>query len=512
MCLFTSGVLCIMTKFMKKFVILLVAMLVCATVVFAACSKANFKPVSKPDQANAESNGGIAVKYGEWLYYVNGYTADVSAENTYSNDVKDAPRIGSVVRIKLAEIEKILAINDDDDLTPSQKTDNIAAAIRGGTVNEVEYAGAETVIPKIYYSGNTTTTQFTGIHIFNDRIYVTTPSDKLTPNGDSLTDQLILMSFDLGGGDSREHFTFTSNSAQIWLTETDNKLIATYFMSDTLHVLDVAQGKDTIVTNQYSNKTHLDNTVSSVNWDASGYVFFIDEFGSLCKLTVGQTEYEVILDNNTSVNHGDHIERGSLSYTITSANKGIVYYTENDTEQDTVSGGKVLCWAKTATEKGTALASSDAGAYGWEKDKVIVMKPKESTDGKKYYGLWLYTAETVASNTPKMVLAPAFNENSITIDKIEGDILCYTADSVSYKINLAEVEQANYDATKQGTPYAYSLASTTGWAEPDFITYNGSQYVISLSTDTVSLVKFNPEDKTNSKSIALTLTAEPEKE
>ena len=492
-----------MTKSVKKFVIVLVAMLICATVVFAACNKDNFKSVQVPQSGEVASNGGSAVVYGEWLYYVNGYTNDVSADNTYSNDVVASPRIGSVVRIKLADIESLFEINDDKDLTSSEKSEQIADAVRDK---------AETVIPKIYYSGNTTTTQFTGIYIYDNRIYVTTPNDALTANGDPLTDQLVLMSFDLGGGDRQSHYTFTSNSAQIWLDkDSSGKLVAVYLMDNILHVLDVASGVDTVVSAKDSSITNVGNTVSGVNWDVSSKsLFFIDEFYAICKLSFGSAQYDVVCENGTAKNHGDHIEAGSLTYTIKSANKGVVYYTKNDTNENTASGNTILYWADESSNDNVALSTNDVTAFGWNKDKLVITDSYVAKQ-QTFYSICIVDGTT---NAKTAILAYGENNSSITINKIEGDTLYYTSDSVAYTINLAEVDldAAASGTYVEGTPYAKSLASANGWSVPDFIEHNGAQYVVTLSSNAISIVKFNPEDKTNSNSVALTLAAKTTEE
>ena len=518
-----------MTKSVNKLVILLVALLMCATVVFAACNNSTFKAVDKPDKAIAESNGGIAVKYGEYLYYVNGYTSDVSADNTYSNDVVDAPRIGSVVRIRLSEIEKILAINDDKDLTSSEKSTKIASAVRGELKNDEDtpIEGAVTVIPKIYYSGNTTTTQFTGIYIFNDRIYVTTPNDELTANGDPLTNQLKLMSFDMGGGDPQTHYTFTSNSAQIWLTcdYTTKKVIATYLMDNILHKLDVESGTDTVVSLANDPASDVDNTVSSVNWDQTENkesVFFLDKFGSICKLPIGESNYEVIVENKEWKLHEhdgeSRIENTGATYTIKFVNSGIVYYTVAKGD-DTVTDNVVMYWAESAENNGNvALPVSSLSLYVWKTNKYITTDSYKSGE-KTYYSICIVTVgeeNGKATYTKSAILKYGENDSSITINKLEGSNLYYTSNSISYVIDLDEAEQA---ILNNGTPRAKNIASTTGWAAPDFVNYTTKvdgedvtyHYIISASTNTVTLTKFNPDNiKSNNVSIALTLTAAPE--
>ena len=479
----------------KKSIIFVVAMLLCVAVVFAACSPKAFQPVEKPAKGDVDSNGGVAVRYGDWLYYVNGYTSNVSAENSYVDSVKDAPRIGSVVRIKLADIEELFAIDADDDLKSSEKTNNIAAYVR---------AHAETVVPQIYYSGNSTTTQITGIYIFGDRIYVTTPNDELTAGGNPRTSELVLMSFGLDGSDPVRHFVFTSNSAQIWLVEKDNKVVATYLMDNVFHLLDVESGVDTVVTNKAATDSDDDdnNTVSSVKWDAAGKcLFFLDYEGSICKLNVGEATYEVIKQNDVEHNHGDHVH-STITYTISSVNNGQVYYTVADSE-NTQQNNVVLYWATSAQNVDNVALSTNAVStfYGWKDGKVVISK----TEAGSYYGLYVVWEENGIQK--ETVLSPAYNDSAVTVNRIEGDTLYYTANSVSYKLDLNKgVEQ------QEGVAYAKSLASATGWAAPDFLTVGDINYVITANSSGISIVKFDVEKKTNSTSISLTLTAEPDED
>ena len=60
----------------KKSLFLLVAALLIVAVMLSACGAGSHKPVSKPDHIDQDkivSNGGIAVGYGDWIYYVNCY-------------------------------------------------------------------------------------------------------------------------------------------------------------------------------------------------------------------------------------------------------------------------------------------------------------------------------------------------------------------------------------------------------------------------------------------------------
>lgn len=458
----------------KKTALLTVALLVCVSVIFAACTPSSkFVPVDTPDPGAVSSNGGIAVKYGDYLYYVNGNISDVSVENTYA--AVDA-RVGSVVRLKMSDVEALFKINDDKDLTTSQKSEQIADYVR---------QHAQTVVPRVYYSANTTTTRINGIFIFNDRIYITTPNDQLTAGGNPLTSQSVLKSYKLNGEDEQTHYVFTSNAAQIWLQQVEGKVVATYVMDSTLHTLDVASGKDTLVSKE-------DETVSSVNFDWAGNcIFFLDADGSVCKLAFGATEYDVVVENVKPEGH-DH---SHVTYTIKNVNNGTVYYTIADENNSSVSN-ICLYSATSADNKDVVVFNTNSitPSYGWQ-DKVVYIK---STNG--FYGV--YCASGDGSNE-KILLSPQYNDSSITLDRLEGDTLYYTSDSISYSLDLTAAQ-----SDKEGVPYAASLAAATGWAQPDFV----DQYVITIGTGTVSAVKFDADKLTNSSTVALTLTVQPDEE
>ena len=469
----------------KKSLILLVAALLAVAVLLSACGTQPFKPnFDAPKGETVTSNGGIAVKYGDWIYYVNGYESSASAENTYV-DTNDAPRIGSVVRISVSKLAEILAVNDDNDLTSSQKTDKIEGLVRDN---------AEIVVPKIYFSANTTTAQFNGIYIFNDRLYILTPNDKLTAGGNPQTDQSVLMSFDLNGDNAVSHFTFTSNSVQVKLYEKDNKVMATYLLDNQLHVLNVADGKDTQITAD-------DETVSSVNFVEDGdRVFYINNDGAICQLVDGQTSEQVVVHNN---------EDWEVSYSISSVANTFVYYTVSYENNSSVNG-TVLYYAEYSEattlegiekesdyQRHVALNTANVSAKGWKENKVVIVRQTDSG----YYGMYVITSVDGTETT--CLLKPGFNSDSITINKIVGDDLYYTAGGVTYKKNLV-----TFDENKLGQAYGTALSTTpTGWALPDIVIVGEHTYVFTFGTGSVSVVEFDAEKKTNSTSATLTLTA-----
>lgn len=491
---------------MKKFLVVLAALLLCATLVFAACSRNEFTPVADPQTSEPVGNGGIAVTYGDWLYYINGYQSDVNADNTYSDDAVTTPRLGSVVRVKLSDITEMFKIQDDVNAT--DKADKIEQYVRDH---------AEVVVPRFYYSGNTTTTQYTGLYIFGDRLYVTTPNTDLTPNGDAQTDQLWLTSYKLNGSDEQRHFKFTDNTAQIYLMQKDNKVCATYLMGSKLYYLDVASGLSKEVTVNGEDKAPaVENSYTSATWDNAGKcVFFIDKMYNICKLDFGAEKYNVILENEDKDNikvHGEgdsaHVEQGKISYTLSSANNGYVWYTKSDSD-NTDSNGVELFWANADKNNQLAgYASSLSGFKGWKEDKVVKTFSK-SQDGSTFYGVMVVSGD----NTTKTVLSPEYNGSSITVDRVEGDKLYYTANSVKFVIDLNDAFAAE-DPKQEGDPYAKSLPSTAGWAAPDFVDNGDVHYILSATTSGgLNIVRFDPNDRDKSQtSISLLLKAKATEE
>lgn len=491
----------------KKSLILLVAALLAVAVLLSACGPKPFKGVTKPSSTtDVDSNGGIAVRYGEWIYYVNGYESSANAENTYV-DTTDAPRVGSIVRIKAAEIANILAIHDED-MTSSEKTKAIAKAVA---------EKAETVVPRIYYTANTSTATLNGIYIFNDRIYILTPNDQLTAGGNSRTNESVLMSYDLGGGNEQRHYTFTNNSAQIKLYVAEGKVMATYLMSNQLHVLTLGETEKDAVDTLIAGGEDGEATVSSVNFNVEDRVYFIDSNGSICQLLYGQTKEQIVVKD---------VEDWKISYTISSVNGEYVYYTvayENNSAID----GAVLYYAngeqsaenaaaaeESAYARNVALETANITAYGWKADSVVIVRQ----NGRGYFGLYIL-AHKEGKVEEIQVLKPGFNSNSITINKIEGNDLYYTAGGVTYIKDLNEFIGGDNDegTMSLGTPYAasWSMSPSSGtWAAPDLVKVKTTvdekedviTYMFTLGTGTVSVVKFDPVKKTNSTSAALTLT------
>ncbi len=475
-----------MNTSVKKYLVVLVALLLCFSVVFAACNSGNtFTPaesVTNPGGA-AEGNGGAAVKYGDYVYYVNGNQTSVDADNEYTNDI----RVGSIIRVKASDIDTFIQIaedNKDSDLSSTEVKKQIAKSVRSKAV---------VVVPNFYYSANTTTPSINGIYIFDGRIYVTTPNNDLTAGGDSLTSQLVLKSYALDGSDAKSHFIFTSNSTQIMLSCKDGAVYATALIDSALHNIKLG---DTVKASQ---DVTVAESASNVTFEkATASVYYTDGKSNLCIYTAADAEGKVVLNNEQLEEGEDHEghNHARYTYTVKSVNSGDVFYTKADSKDSTWDNLQLykVSASKPNVEEVVAKALPSGSYFGYGAGVLYVQTVTVGSDS--LYGLALTTDGSAASK--KVVLSAAQNDKSITLNKLEGSVLYYTANSVYYSVDLSA-------ATYTHTPLAYSLDSSTSvWYQPAII----GNYVFTLSSGGISVVKFNPETKTNSESVSILLTVE----
>lgn len=466
-------------KTFKKTLIILVACLMLALVAFSACSSVEeFKPVATDGISGkaVEGNGGSAVKYGDYIYYVNGIQGSASADNAYSNTV----RSGSIVRIEASKLETILSINENPALSTTNKTKDIAEFVK----NNVQL-----VVPCFYYSTNSTNTTLTGIHIFADRLYITTPNQELTSGGQSLTNQLVLESYKLDGSDRKQHFTFvgdvwstSTTGLEILLAEVNNTVWATYVVDGDLHSVNIASGEDKIIC----------ENVSNAKFDkANDLVFFQDEDGQICQFNAGASAHNVLIEKVDT-------DDSKLTYTISQVSDGYVYYTQADSVNSTMNG-KVLyyaCHNGTEVKTGKVLSAIPSATYfGWGEKVIFVGDETHGNTTAKTYTV--YAACENNDSVNKDVLFTS--DKAITLVKVQNGKVFYTIGGVTYTRTLGA------DADDQ-TFYAKDLSSsaTSSWAEADVI----GNYTFALATDSVKVTIYNPETKTNSSAITITLVAD----
>lgn len=173
-----------------------------------------------------ESNGGFAVEKGNYVYFINGPESN-TAENTFGTPVK-----GSILRIA--------------------KTDLAA----------YNYSSVETVVPQVVYSGDYST----GIFVYGDYIYYSTPSTTKTSDGVVQNGNLDLKRTKLDGTESMKDafITFPSLSYDFRFVEgADGVVYILYVATESLfdestavkniHSVNTSTGEDKVLAYNVSS-------------------------------------------------------------------------------------------------------------------------------------------------------------------------------------------------------------------------------------------------------------------
>lgn len=172
-----------MRKLYKKILVCTTAAVLAAgSVAFASCEEP-FTPLAGDDYKSTEaavSNGGFAVEYGKYLYFINGATTHED-DNTFGTPVK-----GALMRISKENF-------------------------KNGT------GEAETVLPSLIVSSDYTA----GFFIYNDRVYYATPNNVKSMSGEIESDWLDFKSASLNGSDVRDYFRLSDNATAFRFVQTD---------------------------------------------------------------------------------------------------------------------------------------------------------------------------------------------------------------------------------------------------------------------------------------------------
>ena len=177
---------------MSKKLLAVIALVVASLFVFTACSGEDYKfdalENNPAPNAAVYSNGGSYVQKGEYSYFING-AEDGTAENTFGEYHK-----GSIVRVKTA------------DLTNKNRV-------------------VETVVPKIMYAEDASSS---GLYIFGDKIYYTTPNSGKDTHGNVLLTKLDFMMANIDGTGTKLITTIEDNAQPFRFIQKDEKVYILY--------------------------------------------------------------------------------------------------------------------------------------------------------------------------------------------------------------------------------------------------------------------------------------------
>jgi hypothetical protein len=283
----------------KKLLLTVVCVLLISTLcaLFTGCTQENYKQkaIATNYSDKVYSNGGLAVVYGEYLYFINGY-AGAEVDNTFGEVVK-----GAIMRVELK------------DNKPS-----------GSPV---------TIVPKNVYG---TDTQYGGLYIVNDYIYYSTPNSEKDSAGKQKTSQMKIMRTKVDGSLTEEVLSFNDFSV-VFVVEGDR---LTYVRENYLYTVDLNNEKfeavkveeETILTNykmvpgyiiycMYVDNNTTDYIMKAYKWSGGEPTVLIDA-AMLRNSPDAKTTYTLSLINAQS---------DATTYTA--------YYTKTDSELNTPEVG-----------------------------------------------------------------------------------------------------------------------------------------------------------------------------
>lgn len=172
----------------RKSIIILIALTLIAVIALTGCTakfkqKAIATDLSPRNLSIVNSNGGLAVRVGKYLYFINGI-AGQDGYNTWGHTVK-----GAIMRVEL---------NDDD--TPNRST-------------------LTTIIPK-----NVFAKRDTGLVVLGDRIFFTSPSTSTDGKGNPITTKMVLFQAKLDGTDVKQIKEFKNYEIDYHITSNGHVL------------------------------------------------------------------------------------------------------------------------------------------------------------------------------------------------------------------------------------------------------------------------------------------------
>lgn len=478
---------------------------------FAAC-KDSYKGTKieyTTPSAPAVSNGGFAVEYGEYVYFINGVESN-TAKNKYGDVVKGAlMRIGS------------------------------------GDLQNGNYDKAETVVPMLFVAKD----YDAGIYIYGDYVYYATPTtDKTVEGGQVANTQLDFKRAKLDGSEAMKdyYFRLTSNSANYrfvqagdnntvyclyekdgnlysFNTETRSEYVlvkgasAYYYDTDDLsnpnvyYTMSVTKDLDQEnQTKENYNQLYVVNAAATATANASeasytvtgGKTYKFDKAGLKANYdTIELDKYStypyvnlgtLVLDGigslSESTQYNDATEKNAMpdgyTYTVRYYKNGGVYLTRSDSEKllylpVNADGNSVSRNEKMQTVALSASANATTSAvFTIEDGKHVYIYQSDAT---------LYKATANEDGTAETLAIAREVDTDITLWKLNGDYLYYygsgTRDRSLNRINYTG-NADDYNNLLRGDEYKPLSISyvdlNDDWYQPEFfgdtLLYPNAQY------------------------------------
>ncbi len=397
---------------MKKIsAILIICLVVCmGLAIFAGC-ETKFGPIGTTEYKDSPviNNGGLAIRQGNYLYYVNGMDSTSNITKPEHNAFGKASVKGSIMKSKICE---------------------------DGTLSETAV-----VVPKMFYTSATGG----GFYIYGEWIYYLSPNTKTDNKSNVLSSESVVFRTKIDGTKTQEMITLSSNSTQY--TFTDKEFI--YFEGNVLKKVTYTDTKvntksetiaEDVTSALFTAKTNvvffLKNTDSKVRVNNNMYAYVDGEIKQLTTDTTYDVEGDASADNlkrqyTFALISYDPVEN-MLFYSkvinSSDASKATSTYAYKFDETFAFDKNKEVRYAITALSASTIRnIGGGKGILDYSAAQLKVYSPISETANKN---------ETKDGAT--------LSATGATIVTIEGDYMYYVISNVLYRI-----EYMNKDAVVQ---------------------------------------------------------------
>jgi hypothetical protein len=313
---------------MKKKILLLVLCAVLAACALAACSENTKQKAIATDTSGAvvEGNGGMAVKYGDYVYFVNGYAGE-SALNTFGDVVK-----GAICRVTLV------------DGVPDYKT-------------------VKTIVPKNVYGSDTT---YGGIYIVNGYIYYNTTSVDKDSDRNYKTTEGVITRTSLDGSKTENLKNLDTNAVVLYAG--DNSNYVAYVFSSYIYLINTETKDITTITKSTESGSSDDQT--AVAYKCAGDYIVYTMYNNADKNN-STSDYLVnvlsLIDGKATTLMSSDIYNGNTDRAV--------LYTTTVTDMQSDADGFTMFYTK--TDNTTNGIYGGYYSYSFSKDNLVFDKSKE---------------------------------------------------------------------------------------------------------------------------------------
>ncbi len=428
---------------MKKKIILVVMSLILAVSLLVGCTESyKAKAISTEYSAEVSSNGGLAVTYGKYLYYINGY-----AGNTIDNTFGDVTK-GAIARVELDS--KGNAIADTNTIIVSKNVYNTVAT--------------------------------SGLYIVGDYIYYSTPSIDKDSTGTAKNASMWIMRTKVDGTGTEVIKKFDDYTAVYKVAK--NHII--YYLKNEIHVIDLndknfedtmideevtaiymteyLDGANELIDTVFYLKANEDTTVTS------NVVWAYRAGGKATKLIDASKVSYPSIDSRVK---GYTIALVEANYTANGIN---LIYTKTDSTTNATSAGTYSYTFSTANvseelsfnsakEVRYSLLTNYTEFYFLSDTQALVLADTNYSLLTKTGSDWTKTSPVALINMEK---APEIFKVNQTDTSVE---VYYTSGSVVYKIAVLEKDSTTGNYVKNILPAesVYAGGYSTKWLSYDCI-------------------------------------------